>query len=79
MQEPTRDINEILADIAENGTPEMKAQVENVAALLSQLGVAINSAIASIGSRRSGSSGSSGSSNSSSNYKIGRASCRERV
>lgn len=65
MQEPTRDINEILADIAKNGTPEMKAQVENVAALLAQLGVAINSAIASIGSRRSSSSGSS---NSSSNY-----------
>ncbi|MEG2527096.1 MAG: hypothetical protein RSA62_07745, partial [Oscillospiraceae bacterium] len=36
LEEPSRKISEILADIAENGTPEMKAQIENVGGLLAQ-------------------------------------------
>lgn len=38
VQEPTREIAKILDDIAKNGTPEMKAQIENVNACLASLG-----------------------------------------
>ncbi|MEG1758556.1 MAG: hypothetical protein RR235_08895, partial [Oscillospiraceae bacterium] len=38
LQEPARDISEILADIAKNGTPRMQAQVERIGALLGKLG-----------------------------------------
>lgn len=41
LQKPTRSIASILSDIAKNGTPEMKKQVENVSALLQKLGVYI--------------------------------------
>lgn len=39
LQKPTRDIAAILKDIAQNGTPQMKQAVENVAGLLNSLGV----------------------------------------
>lgn len=47
VQEPTRSISEILRDIAENGTPLMKAQVETTGQLLSNLNNYIASAISS--------------------------------
>lgn len=37
VQEPTREIAKILDDIAKNGTPEMKTQIENVNACLASL------------------------------------------
>ena len=42
LQKPTRKINDILSDIAKNGTPEMKRQVEAVSKLLAQLGIYIS-------------------------------------
>lgn len=38
MKEPGRDIAEILSEIVTNGTPAMKAQVDNITALLGKLG-----------------------------------------
>lgn len=46
VQEPTRAISEILADIAQNGTPLMKAQVEQTGLLLGDLNNYISAAIA---------------------------------
>ena len=46
VQEPTRAISEILADIAQNGTPLMKAQVEQTGLLLGDLNNYIKAAIA---------------------------------
>lgn len=46
VQEPTREISEILADIAQNGTPLMKAQVEQTGLLLGDLNNYIKAAIA---------------------------------
>lgn len=45
VQEPTRSISEILADIAQNGTPLMKAQVETTGKLLGDLNNYISAAI----------------------------------
>lgn len=47
VQEPTRSIAEILADIAKNGTPLMKQQVDNVGKLLGDLNNYIRGAIGS--------------------------------
>lgn len=41
MEEPVRAINEILDDIATYGTPQMKAQVENITDLLAELGASL--------------------------------------
>lgn len=38
IKEPGRDIAEVLSEIATNGTPAMKAQVDNITALLGKLG-----------------------------------------
>ena len=46
IEEPGRDIATILADIAENGAPLMKAQVENVGSMLARLSAYIASATA---------------------------------
>ena len=46
VQKPTRAISEILADIAQNGTPLMKAQVEQTGLLLGDLNNYISAAIA---------------------------------
>lgn len=45
VQEPTREIGDILADLAKNGTPLMKEQVENTRRLLEDLNNYISSAI----------------------------------
>ncbi len=45
VQEPAREIGDILADIAKNGTPLMKEQVENTRRLLEDLNNYISSAI----------------------------------
>ena len=45
VQEPTRSISEILKDIAKNGTPAMKAQIENVNTLLGKLNYYIANAM----------------------------------
>lgn len=45
LQQPTRKISDILADIAKNGTPEMKAQIDTVNKLLGDLGNYIKSTI----------------------------------
>lgn len=42
LQKPTRKISDILSDIARDGTPEMKRQVEAVSKLLAQLGIYID-------------------------------------
>jgi TP901 family phage tail tape measure protein len=42
VQEPARSIGEILADIAKNGTPAMKEQVDKITSLLKQMGVAFD-------------------------------------
>jgi len=47
VQEPTRSIAEILADLAQNGTPLMKQQVDNVGKLLGDLNNYIRGAIGS--------------------------------
>lgn len=47
VQEPTRSISEILADLAQNGTPLMKQQVDNVGKLLGDLNNYIRGAIGS--------------------------------
>ena len=47
VQEPTRSIAEILADIAKNGTPLMKQQVDNVGKLFGDLNNYIRGAIGS--------------------------------
>lgn len=45
LQAPTRSINAILDDIAQNGTPQMKAQIENVNVMLGKLNDYIAGAI----------------------------------
>ena len=45
IEEPSRSISEILADIAENGTPRMQAAVNNVASMLGSLSNYIAAAI----------------------------------
>lgn len=47
VQEPTREISEILDDIAKNGTPLMKQQIDNVGKLLGDLNNYIEGAIGS--------------------------------
>ena len=42
VQEPARSIGEILADIAKNGTPAMKEQVDKITDLLEKMGVALD-------------------------------------
>lgn len=45
LQEPTRDIADILDDLAQNGTARMKEQVDNINDLLGKLGDYINGTI----------------------------------
>lgn len=45
LEAPARDISEVLYEIATNGTPEMKAQVEAITVLLGQLGIKIGKAV----------------------------------
>lgn len=61
MTEDVRSIEEILSDIARYGTPEMKAQVDNITDLLREMGVALDDFNSSIDSG-GGSSGNQGGS-----------------
>lgn len=60
MTDDVRSIEEILADIANYGTPQMKEQIDKVTDLLEQMGVAIGDFNASIGGSTGG--GTSGGS-----------------
>lgn len=62
LQTPTREISAILDDIAQNGTPELKAQVENVKKVLGDLGNYIADAAGSKFDDSSSDSSSSGTS-----------------
>lgn len=57
MTEDVRSIEEILSDIAKYGTPEMKAQVDNITDLLRDMGVALGDFNSSIDSGQAGGGG----------------------
>lgn len=60
MVEDVRSIEEILADIAKYGTPEMKAQIDNIVGLLTDMGVALGDFNTSIGGGTGGGGGDLG-------------------
>lgn len=62
MTDDVRSIEEILADIANYGTPQMKEQIDKVTDLLEQMGVAIGDFNASMGDINNGGSSGGGTS-----------------
>lgn len=60
LQEPTRDIADILDDLAQNGTARMKEQVDNINGLLGKLGDYINGTISGGAFLEEGNGGGSG-------------------
>ena len=54
LQEPTREIDDILSDLAANGTPKMRAQIETVNDLLGRLNQYIAGAIGGVGGMTDG-------------------------
>lgn len=69
MTDDVRSIEEILADIAKYGTPEMKAQIDNITDLLRDMGVALGDFNSSIGDNGWGSGGNTSGGSSGSSYQ----------